>query len=230
MKVLNKKDIRNMAGKVYIGRPSLFCNPYVIGKDGDRDTVIQKYENYLMNSPRLLSKLHELKDKDLVCYCHPLKCHGDVLVRLIESGYEYSPSPHKLGIVGCRWFDGEKHPEVYGIFKEYLDKAIKHLNLDFNLVISGGALGVDSMAIDYAKEVGVKWKEYPAEWTKYGKSAGFIRNTTIVENSTIVLAFWDRKSSGTADTIEKCMKFNKEFHIIDLNKIVDIVDEKIVRK
>lgn len=212
MKVLNKKNVTDMTGKVYIGRPSLFGNPYVIGKDGDRDEVIDKYEKYVLNCPKVLSKLSELGECDLVCYCAPLRCHGDVLVKIKES-ISYQIKPHTLAIVGSRWYND------YSSFKTYLEKAITILNIEFNKIISGGANGPDRMAIRYAKEKGIEWTEYPAEWNRYGKKAGFIRNTTIVENATYVLAFWDRKSSGTFDTIEKCAMFNKEVHIININKI-----------
>lgn len=67
---------------VYIGRPSKWGNPYVIGRDGDRATVIAKYENYLLNSPELLGQLDELRGKDLVCWCAPKPCHGDILVKI----------------------------------------------------------------------------------------------------------------------------------------------------
>ena len=67
---------------VYIGRPSIWGNPFVIGKDGDRATVITKYENWVLRNNTLMSRIHELKGKDLVCWCAPLPCHGDVLIRL----------------------------------------------------------------------------------------------------------------------------------------------------
>ena len=69
---------------VYIGRPSKWGNPFTIGKDGTREEVIQKYEKYILDSPILLSQLHELKDKVLACWCSPQACHGDVLVKLIN--------------------------------------------------------------------------------------------------------------------------------------------------
>ena len=67
---------------VYIGRPSKWGNPFVIGKDGDRASVIQKYEEWLLTNQELMASLHELKGKVLGCWCSPLPCHGDVLVRL----------------------------------------------------------------------------------------------------------------------------------------------------
>jgi hypothetical protein len=67
---------------VYIGRPSKWGNPFVIGKDGSRDEVIAKYEAWLMARPDLLDDLHELKGKTLACWCSPAACHGDVLDKL----------------------------------------------------------------------------------------------------------------------------------------------------
>jgi len=67
---------------VYIGRPSKWGNPFTIGKDGSRKEVIKKYEIYLLNNEELMNDLHELEGKVLGCWCKPLACHGDVLVRL----------------------------------------------------------------------------------------------------------------------------------------------------
>lgn len=67
---------------VYIGRPSKWGNPFVLGKDGDRTTVIVKFEAYIRDNAELMAALPELKGKVLGCYCAPLPCHGDVLARL----------------------------------------------------------------------------------------------------------------------------------------------------
>jgi len=72
-------------GNVYIGRGmySIWGNPFIIGVDGDRDEVIGKYEAWIVDQPDIIAqaKLH-LKGKDLVCFCAPLRCHGDVLLRI----------------------------------------------------------------------------------------------------------------------------------------------------
>jgi len=68
---------------IYIGRPSKWGNPFVLGKDGNRDEVLQKYEEWLRQQPHLLAALPELKDKVLGCWCAPKKCHGDVLLKLV---------------------------------------------------------------------------------------------------------------------------------------------------
>lgn len=69
---------------VYIGRPSKWGNPFVMGDDGTRAQVILKYEQWIRSQPELLSQLNELKGKTLACWCAPLACHGDVLVKLIK--------------------------------------------------------------------------------------------------------------------------------------------------
>lgn len=78
-------NIRRKGGDadIYIGRPSKWGNPFVIGPDGDRETVIKKYEEWVRNKPRLMESLTELQGKTLGCFCAPLPCHGDVLVRLV---------------------------------------------------------------------------------------------------------------------------------------------------
>lgn len=65
---------------VYIGRPSKWGNPFVIGKDGTREDVLQKYKYWLENNKKLLDDLEELRGKVLGCWCKPKDCHGDILI------------------------------------------------------------------------------------------------------------------------------------------------------
>jgi len=69
---------------VYIGHPSIWGNPFKIGIDGNREEVIEQYENYIRNNPYLMERLMELEGKTLGCWCKPKPCHGDVLVKLIK--------------------------------------------------------------------------------------------------------------------------------------------------
>lgn len=89
MRVLNKRKDPLPENSVYIGRPSKWGNPFKAGKDGTRSEVIAMYEQYIMQTPSLLNALHELEGKDLVCWCKPKACHGDVLLRMVKkNGYE----------------------------------------------------------------------------------------------------------------------------------------------
>ena len=78
----------------YIGRPSVWGNPYS-HKEGTLakykvasvEEAIEKYREYLLNSPHLMEQLHTLECKVLGCYCmpkNPIKgkyyCHGQILI------------------------------------------------------------------------------------------------------------------------------------------------------
>ena len=76
------------AGAVYVGRGrgSTHGNPFVIGKDGDRDDVIAKHRAWLLSQPELVERVkRELRGMDLVCFCAPKACHADTLVEVANS-------------------------------------------------------------------------------------------------------------------------------------------------
>lgn len=68
-------------------------------------------------------------------------------------------------------------------------------------VVCGGARGADSLGERYAQERGYEVAKYPAEWERYGKSAGYRRNAAMAENADALVAFWDQKSPGTRHMI-----------------------------
>lgn len=81
-------------------------------------------------------------------------------------------------------------------------------------VISGMARGVDRIARDIAVASGITVHEMPAEWDKYGKSAGYRRNAEMVDLATHGLIFWDGESKGTKHTIDLFGKTDKPYKVI----------------
>jgi hypothetical protein len=95
-KVLNIKEVGDKAAKamiangtaIYVGRKthgwaaSKWGNPFVIGRHGSRDEVIARYRAWITQQPELMAALPELRGKDVVCWCAPKCCHGDVLLEL----------------------------------------------------------------------------------------------------------------------------------------------------
>lgn len=80
--VLNKKTHGIPEGAVYIGRPSKWGNPFAMKSEADRTTVVGKFIIYILdsNSKALRDEARsELRGKNLVCFCAPAACHGDVL-------------------------------------------------------------------------------------------------------------------------------------------------------
>lgn len=98
-KVYNKWKHDVPKDAVYIGRPTEWGNPYVIGEDGTREEVIAKYREWLFKRPALMQRAREeLAGKDLWCYCSPAPCHGDVL--LFVANVSELPIPKKEFVLG----------------------------------------------------------------------------------------------------------------------------------
>lgn len=87
MKVVNIRKTKKY--DIYVGRGSKWGNPYshIYGKGiycSNRSIAIKKYEEYIKSNKELLESLHELKGKVLGCYCSPKRCHGEILIKLVE--------------------------------------------------------------------------------------------------------------------------------------------------
>lgn len=63
---------------VYIGRPGEWGNPFRVGANDSKESVIAKYRAYINNKPGLKAKIHELGGKTMGCWCSG-NCHGEVL-------------------------------------------------------------------------------------------------------------------------------------------------------
>ncbi len=77
---------------------------------------------------------------------------------------------------------------------------------DVDEIVSGGALGVDNCAAEYAAAHGIALKEFLPEYSRYGRCAPLKRNIQIVNYADFVIAFWDGKSKGTKFVIDTCKK------------------------
>lgn len=77
----------------------------------------------------------------------------------------------------------------------------RYLPPDTDLIISGGAVGVDTLAEEYADKKGIKKLILYPDYELYGKSAPLIRDKLIVDHADLVIAVWDGNSSGTEFTI-----------------------------
>ena len=115
----------------------------------------------------------------------------------------------KIAIVGSRNFnDFDLMNKV--VFQGYIEK--NGLYAEDVMIISGGANGADKLAEKLAQLRGYKLVVFKADWNKYGKKAGMIRNQYIIESADVVFAFWDKKSSGTANSIQRSVSLGKELY------------------
>ena len=108
----------------------------------------------------------------------------------------------KVAVIGSRGFDDyEKLKSILELFP-------------ITLIISGGAIGADKLSERYASEKGIQTQIFLPQWDLFGKKAGFLRNTTIIENSEFVVAFWNSSSRGTRDSIGKANKLKRTTLIV----------------
>ncbi len=112
----------------------------------------------------------------------------------------------KLAIIGSRTFNN------YGLLQETLEQYKSKITL----VVSGAAKGADSLSERWAIKNNIKTLIFPADWEKYGKRAGFIRNEDIIKNCDCVITFWDNVSKGTAHSLSLCEKYNIPYKIIKI--------------
>jgi hypothetical protein len=131
-----------------------------------------------------------------------------------------------VGIVGSRTLNSKKH---FKYMKKYIDGLIvieKFINVyEIKQIISGGCPeGGDRFAKKYAKYLDIPIFNYFADWNKYGKSAGAIRNKDIVKNSDKFIVFWDSQSKGTKITIDMIIKSEKELHLKLLPKEEELLE------
>ena len=76
-------------------------------------------------------------------------------------------------------------------------------------IVSGGAVGVDSCATEYAKRKGLKLTVFLPQYERYGRAAPIVRNKKIVDYSDKIIAFWDGRSRGTLSVKKICRKGGK---------------------
>ena len=81
-------------------------------------------------------------------------------------------------------------------------------------IVSGGAVGVDSCAAEYAKENGLKLTVFLPQYERYGRAAPIVRNKEIVDYSDRIVAFWDGSSKGTLSVIKYAKKVGKPCEVI----------------
>ena len=99
-------------------------------------------------------------------------------------------------------------------------RALKNIDIsiyiptDTDIIISGGASGVDSLAEKYADDNRLSKLILRPNYKRYGKAAPIRRNYEMVDLSDKIIAFWDGRSRGTKATIEYAKKRQKDIEII----------------
>lgn len=115
----------------------------------------------------------------------------------------------KIIIAGSRDFVN------YPVLEEYCDKVIDSLGCSDIIIVSGTAKGADKLGERYAQYKGFKIAQFPADWDKFGKSAGYKRNEQMALYSDALIAFWDGSSKGTKHMIDLAKKHNLKVFVYE---------------
>ena len=114
---------------------------------------------------------------------------------------------------------GSREYNNYEEAAKLIDKFIKDVNSSNVVIVSGGAKGADKIGEEYAARNDLDCVVYKANWGKYGKQAGIIRNGEMAKNADCLLAFWDGESRGTYIMINTAKKRKLKVRVFNyLNK------------
>jgi hypothetical protein len=92
-------------------------------------------------------------------------------------------------------------------------EAVNQSRFRITKIISGGAGGVDTLAEIYAKNHGIEFEEFEANWKLYGRRAGPIRNGEMAAVAEAAIVVWNGESKGTLDYVNKIKKLGKPLYL-----------------
>ena len=118
------------------------------------------------------------------------------------------------GIVGSRSITSSEY--VFSVLDFYLSRLLEENEV---VIVSGGAIGIDSLGAQWAEQRKLKTEIYLPDYKQYGKSATFLRNQQIIDNSDYLIAIQENSSRGTQNSIDKAAKKNIPIKIIQYEKI-----------
>lgn len=98
-----------------------------------------------------------------------------------------------------------------------VEEAVRRSGFEITEVVSGMAKGVDTLGEEWANERGIPIKGKPANWEKFGRAAGPIRNGEMALYADALIAVWDGKSAGTRDMISQMKRNKKPVFVYNVN-------------
>jgi hypothetical protein len=201
-RVYNKHHGDAPPDAAYIGRGSPYGNRFVIGKDGDRDQVCNRFECEQLPD----MDVSPLTGKSLICFCAPHRCHGDSI--LLKANY-------RVVVFGGRRYADRSH--LYRVMDSV------HERRRITCIVEGEASGADRLARLWAEDRGIDVDPYPADWDNierpgavlkrntrgklYDVLAGHVRNEQMLREGRPQAAVAFPGGTGTLDMIGRCLEY-----------------------
>ena len=114
---------------------------------------------------------------------------------------------------------GSREFTEFDKFATALDEVLKtYRSKSYIRLFEGGARGIDRLARTYAIMRKVRHERFHADWDKFGKRAGILRNIEMINAGDMVVAFWDGQSKGTKHAIDYAIKKRKRLVVVRLDK------------
>jgi len=136
----------------------------------------------------------------------------DIPDNIIEEYKDY----YKIAVIGSRKITDKQM--IYNNLNYLINTLLKWNKIQLNklIIVSGKAIGVDRIAMQYAIDNNLIDWNILADWDKYGKRGGMLRNPNIIKHSDRIIAFQLDNSKGTQNGIDHAMKMNKKIHVISI--------------
>ena len=99
-----------------------------------------------------------------------------------------------------------------------IDSISEYIPNECDEIVTGGAHGIDTCAVEYAERHGVPLTLFHPDYKRYGRGAQIVRNREIIERADCVVAIWDGKSRGTKNVIDECRKKGIKVKVFLINK------------
>jgi hypothetical protein len=114
----------------------------------------------------------------------------------------------KTIIAGSRSFG---HPSD----RELIEQAVRLSGFSISEVVAGMAYGIDRLAVGWALRQRLPIREFYANWGKFGRRAGYVRNIEMAEYGEALIAVWDGESKGTQHMVQHATKAGLQVFVLD---------------
>ena len=115
-------------------------------------------------------------------------------------------NPFRVIVAGGRDFSD------YEYLRSSLDFLLQNVT-GLIVIVSGTAKGADKLGEQYAAEKGYAVLRFPADWDRFGKAAGYMRNEQMAKNADALVAFWDGTSKGTKNMIQLAKRYDLKIRV-----------------
>jgi hypothetical protein len=113
---------------------------------------------------------------------------------------------------------GSRNVKNYGLVENIIDTVCSQYGVVITELVSGGARGPDTLGETYAVKYDIPIKRFPADWKKYGLSAGPIRNAQMGDYGDVLIAIWDGESRGTKHMIDYAIRKKKKVFVYNIKE------------